>query len=468
MDDYTTISDEARTYPWNTLKGPTDATYVHELADANENRSPAYWLPLSSSGHSDASFSTSHAGMEELTAILDDDARMPNGTWDGHQNTQYYPADVTSTMFGHTDMTGERSTGYWPPVCSHSCDDAVPSRSRTSMEEASASLENNGRISSGSWGGQWNTQYYPTDVTSTIYGHTDMAGKGGAVCAPLCAAAAAVTQHQVQSGADMEGASASWEINGRYATGTEENEQQELCGVCGKVYTRLHGHACEHYGDESSICEACYLPYVKTQKFVRQCLKSTKEKMYKCETCGKSFTRSWYLKAHQLTHTGIKPYICETCGKSFARLGYLNVHKRTHTDVTPFKCEKCGKSFKQSSHLNAHQRTHTSERPHVCPKCMKSFKHKHSLKEHLNEHTGAIAFVCEICSKSFSYRSSLRVHRLRHADELPHQCARGGDPLAERESLDAHMCEMVTCYFCGGSFRHGIQLATHLVTQRCA
>ncbi|KAH7970542.1 hypothetical protein HPB49_010008 [Dermacentor silvarum] len=88
------ISDEAWAYQWNT----TEATYVHEHADMNENGSTAHRLPLISSDDIDANLSTSHASMEESSAIWEDDPRIPNGSWGGQRNTQYYPADVTSTM----------------------------------------------------------------------------------------------------------------------------------------------------------------------------------------------------------------------------------------------------------------------------------------------------------------------------------------------------------------------------------
>ncbi|XP_049515261.1 zinc finger protein 239-like [Dermacentor silvarum] len=284
-------------------------------------------------------------------------------------------------------MDGIRSTGYRPPVSSSGGYDAVPSTSRAGMEEASASLDNNGRIAIGTWGGQQNTQYYPADVTYTMHGHADMAGIRSTSYRPPVSSSGGDDTVPTTSHAGMEEATASLQNSGRNATGTEESEQKELCGVCGKVYTRLHGQAAEHYGDESSICEACYLPSAKIKKIVRNCLKSTKEKMYKCEACGKSFTQSWYLKAHQLTHTGIKPYNCETCGKSFAWLGYLKVHKRTHTGVTPYKCKTCDKSFKQSSNLNVHQRTHTGIKPYKCETCGKSFKQLSHINKHQRTHT---------------------------------------------------------------------------------
>ncbi|XP_049514243.1 uncharacterized protein LOC125941295 [Dermacentor silvarum] len=98
LDDYTAISGEAWAHPWNTLINLSDATYVHEHADVNENGSSAYWLPLSSSGDNDANLSTRHAGMEESSTIWEDE-RIPKDNWGGQQNTQYYPDDVTSTIY---------------------------------------------------------------------------------------------------------------------------------------------------------------------------------------------------------------------------------------------------------------------------------------------------------------------------------------------------------------------------------
>ncbi|KAH7970540.1 hypothetical protein HPB49_010006 [Dermacentor silvarum] len=98
-DYYPTISDEAWAYPLNMLNSPSDAIYVTEYVDMNENGSTAYRLPLISSDDIEANLSTGHASMEE-SAIFEDDARIPNDTWGGQRNTWYYLADVTSTVYG--------------------------------------------------------------------------------------------------------------------------------------------------------------------------------------------------------------------------------------------------------------------------------------------------------------------------------------------------------------------------------
>ncbi|KAH7931854.1 hypothetical protein HPB49_025828 [Dermacentor silvarum] len=62
-------------------------------------------------------------------------------------------------------MAENGTTGYRPPVCSSGGDDAMPSTSRAGMEEASASLENNGRILDEARAYPWNTLNSPTDAT---------------------------------------------------------------------------------------------------------------------------------------------------------------------------------------------------------------------------------------------------------------------------------------------------------------
>ncbi|XP_049515249.1 uncharacterized protein LOC125941611 isoform X19 [Dermacentor silvarum] len=249
-DYYPTISDEAWAYPLNMLNSPSDAIYVTEYVDMNENGSTAYRLPLISSDDIEANLSTGHASMEE-SAIFEDDARIPNDTWGGQRNTWYYLADVTSTVYGHTDMAGNGSTSYQLAVCSTGGDDAIPSASHAGMEGASASLD--------------------------AIPCTSPAGMEGA--------SASWNAIPSTCRAGMEGASTSFENNGRCTTGTEGNEQQEscgVCGVCGKVYIRLHAlhrHAAAHYSDESYICETCCVPSVKSTKVLRHCQKSTGKKV---------------------------------------------------------------------------------------------------------------------------------------------------------------------------------------------
>ncbi|XP_072145144.1 uncharacterized protein [Dermacentor andersoni] len=110
--------------------------------------------------------STSRAGTEQATAILEDGARFPETSSVGQWNTQYHMANGTSSvpgtlqprdlshsgelapvLSGHTDNTEDGSTGFRLPVYSSSGgDDAVASAISAGIEEASGVLGNEARF----------------------------------------------------------------------------------------------------------------------------------------------------------------------------------------------------------------------------------------------------------------------------------------------------------------------------------
>ncbi|XP_049514239.1 sericin 1-like [Dermacentor silvarum] len=278
LDNYTGIPNGSWRGQRNTPYYPADVTYtMHGHTDMAENRSTDYRPPVSSSGGDDAVPSTCRAGMEEASVSLEYDGRIPNGTWGGQRNKQYYPAEVASTTYGYTNMAGNGSTGYWPPVSSSGGDEAVPSTSRAGIEETSASLENDGRrqyctgaasgmteernsghtppaftsfgdeaipstsredaagssstldnytrFPNGSWGGQRNTPYYPTDVTYTMHGHTDMAENRSTGYRHPVSSSGGDDAVPSTSRAGMEEASANLEYDGRIPNGTWDGQR---------------------------------------------------------------------------------------------------------------------------------------------------------------------------------------------------------------------------------------------------
>ncbi|KAH7970566.1 hypothetical protein HPB49_010594 [Dermacentor silvarum] len=302
------------------------ASTPYGYTDTAENGSAGYWPPVSSSGGDEAVPSTSSAGIDEASSSSENDER---GTASG--------------------MAEERNSGYTPPAFTSFGDEAIPRTSREDAVGSSSTLDNYTRISHGFWGGQWNAPYYPADVTYTMLGHADMAenrstgyrppvsSNGGDDAVPSTSRAgryetAAGLEYDGSGGdeavpstsrAGMEDASASSENDGRNATGTEENERHELCGVCGNVYTRLHAlrrHAAEPYGDEFYTCDACGLPSVKITKVERHYQKSTKEKLYKCETCDRGSVDGHMFEMLK----------CYLCGDSFRDDIQLATHLVTH------------------------------------------------------------------------------------------------------------------------------------------
>ncbi|XP_049514248.1 uncharacterized protein LOC125941299 [Dermacentor silvarum] len=138
---YRTISDGPCPYQWNTQRGPIrDGTY--SVDGASDNGRTGSLLQRSSTSIDNARPSTSRAGMAEAPALLEDGARFSEITEVGQLNTQYHPAEGTSTVYGHTDKTGNGSTGYPLPVYCSRVDYAVPSTSHMAMEEASGILGN--------------------------------------------------------------------------------------------------------------------------------------------------------------------------------------------------------------------------------------------------------------------------------------------------------------------------------------
>ncbi|XP_054920134.1 uncharacterized protein [Dermacentor andersoni] len=143
---YTTIPDAAWKYQWNTQPTPiTDGTY--KVEGVPDNGITSYQQLGCVSSINNARRSRIRAGMEAASGNFEGGATISESTMVHQGNTQYQPAESTSTVFEHTDKTETGSTGLTLPVYSSSGggEYAVASTSPTGTEEASRTSGNNAR-----------------------------------------------------------------------------------------------------------------------------------------------------------------------------------------------------------------------------------------------------------------------------------------------------------------------------------
>ncbi|XP_072141722.1 uncharacterized protein [Dermacentor andersoni] len=135
-----------RVHQSNTQYYPTAGTssiqgYTHN----RETVSTSFTLPVysSSGGGKYAVASTSHAGTEEASGILGNDARIPDATGAEPWSMQYYAACGTTTV---SDATDSGSISHPPMVSSTSADPATPTTSHAGLEKASFIPEETDRV----------------------------------------------------------------------------------------------------------------------------------------------------------------------------------------------------------------------------------------------------------------------------------------------------------------------------------
>nr|XP_054920706.1 uncharacterized protein LOC129381685 [Dermacentor andersoni] len=156
-----------RVHQSNTQYYPTAGTstiqgYTHN----RETVSTSFTLPVysSSGGGKYAVASTSHAGTEEASGILGNDARIPDATGAEPWSMQYYAACGTTTV---SDATDSGSTNYAPAVTTDRTDHARPSTSRPGIEKISSTTKDIASSSDAFWRYQSNTERKP--ITDQIY-----------------------------------------------------------------------------------------------------------------------------------------------------------------------------------------------------------------------------------------------------------------------------------------------------------
>ncbi|XP_070382209.1 uncharacterized protein [Dermacentor albipictus] len=147
---------------------------IQGYAHNRDTGSSSFTLPVySSSGDGKYTVaSTSHAGTEEASGILGNDARIPDATGAEPWTTQYYQASGATTLYGtcgHTHVTESGITSSLHMVSSSSVNHAQPSTSHAGMEEASAIPENFARIPDATGTEPWGTHYYAASGTTTVY-----------------------------------------------------------------------------------------------------------------------------------------------------------------------------------------------------------------------------------------------------------------------------------------------------------
>ncbi|XP_054920650.2 uncharacterized protein [Dermacentor andersoni] len=117
-DCHTTICDDSFEELWNALNSNNDAMDVTGHTHVTESGSTSSPSIVSSSSIHYAQPSTSHAGMDEASAIPENIARIPETTGVDQWNTQYHLADTTSTDFGRCGKV----FGHWYTMPRHQGD----------------------------------------------------------------------------------------------------------------------------------------------------------------------------------------------------------------------------------------------------------------------------------------------------------------------------------------------------------
>ncbi|XP_065309812.1 uncharacterized protein [Dermacentor albipictus] len=456
--------------PWSTQYYTARGTTVPGHTHVTESGITSSLHMVSSSSVNHTQPSTSHAGMEEASAIPENFARIPDATGAEPWSTHYYAASGTTTVY---DVSRSPTTTCLPLGCISSIDHTLPSTSCAGVMEASASLQydasaNEAITSKKSWSSQ--RAAHSATFTDHFQGHTNSTGSGSTgFTLPVYSSgggsddSVASTSHVgMQEASGMSGKET------RNATGTGGRGHQELSGVLGDVSSRQHAlqeRDNQHTDDTAHICKARDQSSVEQAEFVERC-RIRDAKKYKCEICCKLFRCASHLDEHKRTHTNERPFRCEICDKMFRCSHHLNDHKRAHTDTRPYKCQICPKSFRYHGNLKVHMGTHTDEKPYTCETCGKSFRRAVYLGFHKRYHTGEKPHSCETCGKSFVRTTDLHRHQLTHTDERPHVCHKCSKSFKAKRVLKRHLkscCKKgaFVCEICDESFTDNSHLSHH-------
>ena len=185
----------------------------------------------------------------------------------------------------------------------------------------------------------------------------------------------------------------------------------ELCNECGRFFSPLKPHTCEHkikpfscnicgkrcvsevalklhsrvHSETYEIpCKYCHVTFKrKVDKLKHEQIHEDRNDPYKCPDCPKIFPTSQARRIHLSYHRTSREYKCGVCGFEFRKTSHLRRHSVVHTGLKPYKCSVCERAFNQESNLKSHMRLHTGEKPYKCPRCDESFNHNVSLKSHV-------------------------------------------------------------------------------------
>ncbi|XP_070382226.1 uncharacterized protein [Dermacentor albipictus] len=438
----TTRVHQSNTQYYTTARTSTIQAPISGYAHNRETGSTSFTHPVysSSGGGQYAVASTGHAGTEEASGILGNDARIPDFTGAEPWSTQYYAACGTTTVSGHTHVSERGMTSSLHMVSSSSVNHAQPSASRAGIEEASAVPENFARIPDATGAEPWSTQHYQASGTTTVY---DVSCSRSTTCLHLESTSSIDHTLLSTSCAGMMEASASlqYDASANEAITPQKSWSSQHTPHSSMFADHFQGHAnstgsgsagftvpvysSSGGGSDDSVAstshagmqEASGMSGNETRYTTRSGGRGHQEQS---GVSGNVSRRRDALRGHDNQHTGdtapickardqssvklsefveccrirdAKKHECEICGKLFHRARHLDNHKRTHTGEKPYNCQICGASFAQNSALSRHQLTHTDERPHVCHKCSKSFKVKRYLKDHLKSCCRKGAFI---------------------------------------------------------------------------
>ncbi|XP_035526525.1 uncharacterized protein LOC118334637 [Morone saxatilis] len=162
------------------------------------------------------------------------------------------------------------------------------------------------------------------------------------------------------------------------------------CNICGKrcvteislkTHSRIHDETYEH------PCKYCHVTFkTRVDKLKHEQTHKDNKDPYKCPDCPETFATSKERRLHLSNHRKPKEFRCGVCGIEFKDVHHLRRHSVVHTGLKPYKCSVCQRGFNQTNHLKSHMRLHTGERPYKCQHCERSFNHNVSLKSHVQRY----------------------------------------------------------------------------------
>ncbi|XP_070382195.1 uncharacterized protein [Dermacentor albipictus] len=509
----TTRVQQSNTQYYTTARTSTIEGYAHN----RDTRSTSFTLPVyrSSGGGKYAVASTSHAGTEEASGILGNDARIPDATGAEPWSTQYYAARGTTTVAGHTHVTESRITSSLHMVSSSSVNHAQSSTSRAGMEEASAVPENFARIPDPTGAEPWGTHYYTASGRTTVY---DVSRSRTTTCLPLGRTSSIDHTLPSTSCAGMMEASASLQYDASLqyiayeqhacvpeALRMETFPQRDLPTANEAITSKkswssqraahsamFADHFKGHTNSTGSGSTGFTLPVYSSGGGSDDSVASTshvgmqeasgmsgKETRNATGTGGRGHqelsgvlgdvsSRQHALQERDNQHTDDTAHICKARDQSSVEQAEF-VERCRIRDAKKHKCEICCKLFRCASHLDEHKRTHTNERPFRCEICDKMFRCSHHLNDHKRTHTDTRPYKCQICPKSFRYHGNLKVHMGTHTDEKPYTCETCGKSFRRAVYLGFHKRYHTgekphSCETCGKSFVRTTDLHRHQLT----